>query len=530
MNATDTAALSLHGVSKSYRIWETPAGRLTAPCWEKIASLLPAEGGARRWFTARAARSYRDFWALKDVTFTVAKGESIGLIGRNGSGKSTLLQLIASTLRPTSGVVNVQGRVAALLELGAGFDAEFTGRENVYVNAAILGLSRAEIDAQVDAIATFAEIGDFFDQPVKTYSSGMVVRLAFAVAAHVKPDILIVDEALSVGDARFQLKCARTIDRFIAQGVTLLFVSHDLSLVKRLCKRALLLDAGRVLYSGHPNDVANLYSKLLADDGSAATIATDIAALEKKVRENTSPAPPSPSVQVPPSHPSPLREPPSASAPQANAQQATAAFFVCGSNTHTSPSPAPAVSVSTSGSDVTPLASSPTDATRAQSTALLASEIAPAIPTGNEFAYGGERGEIKTLTALAANSEARTTFSSGETACFRMTVLAREPVTDPIYALTLKNTAGVDIYGTNTLFGRQPAPAIAAGETHQIDFTLPLNVPAGTYFLSFGFTHFVGDTLVVVHRRYEALKIEVHSAHRTLGLIDLRATITTRPL
>jgi lipopolysaccharide transport system ATP-binding protein len=494
MNATDTAALSLHGVSKSYRIWETPAGRLTAPCWEKIATLLPAESGARRWFTARAARSYRDFWALKDVTFTVARGESIGLIGRNGSGKSTLLQLIASTLRPTSGVVNVQGRVAALLELGAGFDAEFTGRENVYVNAAILGLSRAEIDAQVDAIAAFAEIGDFFDQPVKTYSSGMVVRLAFAVAAHVKPDILIVDEALSVGDARFQLKCARTIDRFIAQGVTLLFVSHDLSLVKRLCKRALLLDAGRVLYSGHPNDVANLYSKLLADDGSAATIATDIAALEKKVRENTSPASPSPSVQVPLSHPSPPHETLSASAPTIHHPPSTSL----------------------------PLSD--------QSTALLASEIAPAIPTGNEFAYGGERGEIKTLTSLAAEGEARTTFSSGEAATFRMSVQAHELITDPIYALTLKNTAGVDIYGTNTLFGRQPAPAIAAGETHQIDFTFPLNLPAGTYFLSFGFTHFVGDNLVVVHRRYEALKIEVHSAHRTLGLIDLRATITTRPL
>ena len=515
MNATDTAALSLHGVSKSYRIWETPAGRLTAPCWEKIASLLLAESGARRWFTARAARSYRDFWALKDVTFTVARGESIGLIGRNGSGKSTLLQLIASTLRPTSGVVNVQGRVAALLELGAGFDAEFTGRENVYVNAAILGLSRAEIDAQVDAIATFAEIGDFFDQPVKTYSSGMVVRLAFAVAAHVKPDILIVDEALSVGDARFQLKCARTIDRFIAQGVTLLFVSHDLSLVKRLCKRALLLDAGRVLYSGHPNDVANLYSKLLADDGSAATIATDIAALEKKVRENTSPAPPSPSVQVPPSHPSPLREPLSASAPTIHHLPST--ISLSGESSSSKPA-----------STIHHLPSTPP--LSAQSAALLASEIAPALPTGNEFAYGGERGEIKTLAALATDGDARTTFSSGETACFRMTVLAREPITDPIYALTLKNTAGVDIYGTNTLFGRQPAPPIAAGETQPIDFTFPLNLPAGTYFLSFGFTHFAGDNLVVVHRRYEALKIEVHSTHRTLGLIDLRATITTRPL
>ena len=465
----DATALSIEGVSKSYRIWATPSGRLTAPCWEKLASLLPSGSGASRWFTRRAARSYRDFWALRDVSFRVAKGESIGLVGRNGSGKSTLLQLIASTLQPTSGVVNVQGRIAALLELGAGFDAEFTGRENVYVNAAILGLSRGEIDAQIDAIAAFAEIGDFFDQPVKTYSSGMVVRLAFAVAAHVKPDILIVDEALSVGDARFQLKCARTIDRFIAQGVTLLFVSHDLSLVKRLCQRALLIDAGRVLYSGHPNDVANLYSKLLADGGSAETITADIAALEKRTHDGDSRPPP-------PAAPTNDQPPP-----------------------HAFPS------------------------------SLLVGEPAQGPLTGHEFSYGGEQGEIKTLSAHAANGEARAIYSSGETAVFRMTVIAREPVTDPIYALTLKNTAGVDIYGTNTLFSQQPAPAIAAGETHQVEFSFPLNLPAGAYFLSFGFTHFVGDNLVVIHRRYEALKIEVHSTHRTLGLIDLHATITTRP-
>ncbi len=475
--AAATNALSLQAVSKSYRIWETPAGRLTAPCWEKLASLSPPHSGARRWFSERATRSYRDFWALRDATFTVAKGESIGLIGRNGSGKSTLLQMIASTLRPTSGTISVQGRVAALLELGAGFDAEFTGRENVYVNATILGLSRDEIDAQIEAIAAFAEIGDFFDQPVKTYSSGMVVRLAFAVAAHVKPDILIVDEALSVGDARFQLKCARTIDRFIGQGVTLLFVSHDLSLVKRLCQRALLLDAGRVLYSGHPNDVANLYSKLLADGSSAETIASDIALLEKKTRENTSSPSLPPPAQIPASQPSPLRE-------------ASSAF----------------------------------------ATALLAEEPPQAPLTGNEFSYGGERGVIKTLAALAADGEARTTFSSGEIALFRMTVLAHEPVTDPIYALTLKNTAGVDVYGTNTFFSKQPAPAIQAGETQEIDFAFPLNLPAGTYFLSFGFTHFLGETLVVVHRRYEVLKIEIHSAHQTIGLIDLRAKINSRVL
>jgi ABC-type polysaccharide/polyol phosphate transport system ATPase subunit len=505
------SAISLQDVGKSYRIWENPAARLTAPAMETLAQKLPLGKSLRTWLQNRARRSYRDFWAVRNASMEIKRGESIGLIGRNGSGKSTLLQLIASTLQPTAGVVKVQGRVAALLELGAGFDSEFTGRENVYLNAAILGLSRAEIDAQIEAIATFAEIGDFFDQPVKTYSSGMVVRLAFAVAAHVKPDILIVDEALSVGDARFQLKCARTIDRFIAQGVTLLFVSHELSLVKRLCQRALLLDAGRVLYSGHPNDVANLYSKLLADGSSAATIAADIAALEKKARENVSfSSSPLPS-HLPPLAPSPLGETASCSTTPSSSQPLSA-------------------TASNSSSEATPLASFPPDPTRAQSTALLADQPSNSPLTGHEFSYGGERGQIKALAALAANGEARDTFSSGETATFRMTVIAHEPVAEPIYALTLKNMAGVDIYGTNTLFSQQPAPAIAADEAQQIDFTVPLNLPAGTYFLSFGFTHFVDNDLIVIHRRYEALKIEVHSAHRTLGLIDLRASITTRTL
>jgi len=400
--------------------------------------------------------------------------------------------LIASTLQATTGTVEVTGRVAALLELGAGFDAEFTGRENVYVNASILGLSHAEIDACISDIAAFAEIGDFFDQPVKTYSSGMVVRLAFAVAAHVKPDILIVDEALSVGDARFQLKCARAIDRFIAEGVTLLFVSHELSLVKRLCRKAVLLDGGKILYAGHPNDVANLYSKLLADGSSAENIQDDIEALqaggtittEKKMSADRAETVGGIVSAVQPPHEiSPSRK------------------------------TAPRIELSTG-----------------QAAALFTDKQAQTLITGREFAYGGVSGQIKTIAAFDVAGHERSAFSSGETLVIRMIVEARDRFDEPIYALTLKNTAGVDIYGTNTLFGNQPAPAIHAGDTQQIDFTLPLNVPAGAYFLSFGFTQFVGDELVVIHRRYEALKIDVHSSERVIGLINLHASITARPL
>ncbi len=474
--------LSLDGAGKAYRIWEKPAARLISPSLEKLAGFLPENSAVSNWLIRRARRHYRDFWALSDISFNVRRGESIALIGRNGSGKSTLLQLIAGTLKPSCGSVRVNGRVAALLELGAGFDAEFSGRENVYVNASILGLTREQIDARLGDIQAFAEIGDFFDQPVKTYSSGMVVRLAFAVAVHVQPDILIVDEALSVGDARFQLKCARAIDRFIAQGVTLLFVSHDLSLVKRLCQRALLLDHGRLLYSGKPNDVANLYSKLIADGGSAETIAPDIAALRngKTSALNATKQAPDADVSAEPIEPAPP------SVPTISSQRAAALLGEA--------------------------------ASAGQSTPV----------TGNEFSYGGEWGKITSFAAFGADGRAREAFDSGETITLRMRVEAREHYPEPIYAFTLKNAQGVEIYGTNTLFAQQPAAPIGAGESCEVDFVFKLSLPAGAYFVSFGFTHFVGDNLAVVHRRYDALRIDIHHTRRTVGLVDLRATIHTR--
>jgi lipopolysaccharide transport system ATP-binding protein len=196
----------------------------------------------------------------------VQEGESLGIIGLNGSGKSTLLQIIAGTLQPTTGSVEVKGRIAALLELGSGFDPEFTGRENVYINASILGLTRREIDARYDAIVAFADIGDFIDRPVKTYSSGMMVRLAFAVQVHVEPDVLIVDEALSVGDARFQAKALTKIEEILRRGTTLLFVGHDLSAVRSFCNQAMLLDKGRVIKSGIPDDVIADYLYIVQKD------------------------------------------------------------------------------------------------------------------------------------------------------------------------------------------------------------------------------------------------------------------------
>jgi lipopolysaccharide transport system ATP-binding protein len=240
-------AISLKNISKCYKRYARPVDRL-----KEI--LLPGKNRAQ------------EFWALKDINLVIPKGETLGIVGQNGSGKSTLLQIIAGTLTPTTGEVWVNGRVSALLELGSGFNPEFTGRQNVFFNGQILGLSRDKVEAKFDDIATFAEIGDFIEHPVKTYSSGMVVRLAFAVIANTEPSILIVDEALAVGDAKFQARCMKRIRQLKEQGVTILFVSHDSGSVKMLCNSAVMMNYGRILEIGEPKEVVNHYIALLSSE------------------------------------------------------------------------------------------------------------------------------------------------------------------------------------------------------------------------------------------------------------------------
>lgn len=237
----DDVVIDVRQVSKCYHLYNRPQDRL-------LQSLFRG----RRKF-------YRDFWALSEVSLQVRRGESVGIVGRNGAGKSTLLQLIAGTLTPTSGTVEIRGRVAALLQLGSGFNPEFSGRENVFLNGAILGFSREQMHHLFDGIAAFADIGEFIDQPVKTYSSGMVMRLAFAVSVCLEPEILIVDEALAVGDAPFQFRCRERLNRLIENGSTLLFVSHDIGLVKSLCTRAVYLAQSKMVAIGDPGDIAERY-------------------------------------------------------------------------------------------------------------------------------------------------------------------------------------------------------------------------------------------------------------------------------
>lgn len=261
MAASDNIAIRVSNISKCYQIYDAPRDRLKQFTLPRL-----------RRLTGKASKQYfREFWALKDVSFQVKKGETVGIIGRNGSGKSTLLQMICGTLNPTAGDIQVNGRVAALLELGAGFNPEFSGRENIFTNGALLGLSQSEIEARYDDIVAFADIGQFIEQPVKMYSSGMYVRVAFAIAANMDPGVLIIDEALAVGDLAFQAKCMARLKDLTDAGTTILFVSHDLSSVRNICQKVLWLNEGQAMDFGSPKEIVESYVRQLHLDINKTT-------------------------------------------------------------------------------------------------------------------------------------------------------------------------------------------------------------------------------------------------------------------
>ena len=395
----------MSGVSKCYLVYDRPEHRLLQGLWR----------GRKRF--------YREFWALHELSFEVFRGETVGIIGHNGSGKSTLLQIICGTLSPTHGDVTVGGRVAALLELGSGFNPEFTGRENVYLNGTILGLSRHQIDARFEQIAQFAEIGDFIDQPVKTYSSGMIVRLAFAVIAHVDADVLVIDEALAVGDALFTQKCLRFLRGFQERG-TILFVSHDTGAVLNLCKRALWLSQGRLVQAGAAKDVVEAYMR------------ANVEIAQRRAESSASSPPGRPAAS-------------SATAPDSVA---------AGTATSAGASPAGATSVSQSGA-----AAGAGDGV-----------TGPATTAGSTpFGAGGAR--VESVSVIGAKGTPTTMVRGGERITLRVGITAVRAVSSAIVGFNFKDRLGQVLFGQNTCTATEQAPvALAAGAHAVAEFTFEM--------------------------------------------------------
>lgn len=460
--SSDEIAISAQHISKRYPIYAAPQDRLKQ-------YVLPP---LRRCMGLKQRHYFQEFWALHDISFEIRKGETVGLIGRNGAGKSTLLQVLCGTLPPTSGTYRTQGRIAALLELGSGFNPEFTGRQNVYLNAAILGLTKAEIDARFDQIAAFADIGDFIEQPVKTYSSGMYVRLAFAVIAHVDADILVVDEALAVGDAIFTQKCMRFIRAFQERG-TLLFVSHDTGSVQNLCKRALWLDKGTVRLQGPSQTVSEAYLQY-----TLQSIYGDELELQANEAADTGQA-----VQAPPSlvAQTPVAEPALASA--------------AGLHQQALPSYSAEASVSSN------------------------------LFTARGFFSG--QAEITDIQLTNLSPGAKPGIYRGWDR-LRLTVTAQTQIelSRPIIGFLLRDRLGQDLLGENTLFATQLKPVIAsagAALTATFEFILPM-LKDGEYAVMCSIADGDLHNHVQHHWLHDALILVIRNSQIQYGLVGVPFT------
>jgi len=406
---------------------------------------------------------YREHYALHGLSFDVKRGETVGIIGTNGAGKSTILKIITGVLNATSGDVDINGRISALLELGAGFNMEYTGIENVYLNGTMIGYSREEIDAKMDNILSFADIGDFVYQPVKTYSSGMFVRLAFAVAINIDPEILIVDEALSVGDVFFQNKCYKKFEDFKKQGKTILFVSHDLGSISKYCDRVVLLDHGKKLSEGTPKDMINIYKKLMTGTAVEDALAT--------------------------SHNNDLDD--------------------SGKKKGKSSKAGEMINKNVSISD---------------NSGIPWKNNFAINPDINE--YGSKKAQIVDFAIVDDDGLLTNSIVKNEYFTIKSKVHFNEDIKNPIFTYTFRNVKGVDITGTNTMYEKEYIDLAKAGEEYVASFTQKMNLQGGEYLLSISCTGYDDNgELVAYHRLYDLINITVVSDKNTVGFYDMNSTV-----
>ena len=438
-------AISVNNVSKMYKLYDNPMDRLK----ESL-------GLSRK-------KKYKEHYALNDVSFQVHKGETVGIIGTNGSGKSTILKIITGVLNPTQGQVVVDGRISALLELGAGFNGEYSGIENVYLNGTMIGFSREEIDAKLQDILDFADIGDFVNQPVKTYSSGMFVRLAFAVAINIEPEILIVDEALSVGDVFFQAKCYRKFEEFKEMGKTILFVSHDLSSIGKYCDRVVLLNKGKKLAEGDAKEMVNLYRRVLVNQYEEP---------EEAAKEETQDAVVEPDDMV------------------------------------------------TEGENET--VKKPGVVRREEGDQMKSKlNLNPEV-----LEYGSKLAEIEDFAIRDDSGMITNVIEKGQEFSVDMKIRFQEDISEPIFAFTLKDLKGTEITGTNTMYENTPVKPQKKGDVRYVTFTQKMPLEAGEYMLCLGCTGYHQGEFTVFHRLYDVCNLTVITDKKAVGYFDMFSKVT----
>ncbi len=434
---------------------------------------------------------HKDFYALKNVSFDVEEGQSVGIIGTNGSGKSTMLKIITGVLTPTGGELSVRGKVSALLELGAGFNSEYTGIENIYMNGTMMGFTKTEMDAKLDEILEFADIGDFVYQPVKAYSSGMFVRLAFALAINVEPEILIVDEALSVGDIFFQSKCYHHMDKLRKSGTTILMVTHDMSSVLKYCDKTILLNDGIKVAEGRPGEMIDLYKRILAGQFNADEVL--------KTQENAS------GTYSHSAENEAAGMPGGTAKPQDDARQES-------KNDTAKGQAAADLAAADNRED--------TDAESGTKLMRISMNVNPKLSE-----YGDGRAEIYDFGIFDKDGRLTNLILKGEEFTIRERIRFNAHVEAPIFTYTFRDKKGNDLSGTNTMFENIEVVAAENGDSYEVEFTQRMDLQGGEYLLSMSCTGFEQGEHVVYHRLYDLLNLTVISNKNTVGVYDMNSKV-----
>ena len=454
--------ISVDQVSKVYRLYDKPIDRLL----ESI--------------SLRKKSYHKDFYALRDISFSVGRGEAVGIIGTNGSGKSTMLKIITGVLSATTGKVESRGSICALLELGAGFNQDYTGIENIYMNGTMMGFSKAEMDEKLPAILEFADIGDFVYQPVKSYSSGMFVRLAFALYISIDPEVLIVDEALSVGDVFFQAKCYHRMDELKRKGTTILMVTHDLGSVMKYCDRVVLFHKGEKVGEGLPGQMVDKYKKILAGKDPHAEQFME----EQNFLGNVD-------------------------------EEAVDTAGTAGTTEK---------NVGTGIASGTAEPTSPKAGQSSQKPTGFMKDHLTLNPSSQQ--YGNGKAEILDFGVLDKDGRPSNVLLKGEEFSIKERIVFHDNIAAPIFTFTIKDKRGMDLSGTNTLFEGKEIPAVKKGDEYYCTFTQRMNLQGGEYLLSISCTGFEEGEHTVYDRKYDITSITVLSNKNTVGIYDMESEVT----